>query len=286
MKNKIIRYINILITVTCLTVLFASCAMFEKAEGSSVSFKLDSETFEKIKVAAGEAESANTARSAEDTAAASSIFIEVAVHGGYEKSTVVEVTNEATISIDNIPMGSEIYLEATAFIKNDGERQNLYKGHSKKFVVRESENLVMFILYRVGDGEGSEGGNGSASGASGSGGSAGSGTGGGGTSGIVVTSNAGGSGMVTMLPRTEPVVITISNNDETIDFTKLKIKVGSTEYVSDSLRNFVTTGTTDNENRYDFSFGSSLTGTGTEIIIYYDENEIERLTVMRPGNMG
>ena len=184
MRNKVIRFINILITITCLTVLFASCTMFEKAEGSSVSFKLDSETIQKIKDAAGEAGTVNIARSAEDTAAASSIFIEVAVHGGYEKSTVVEVTNEATISIDNIPMGSEIYLEATAFIKNDGERQNLYKGHSKKFVVRESENLVMFILYRVGEGAGSEAGS-----SSGSGGSSGSGTGGGGSSG-----GSGGSG--------------------------------------------------------------------------------------------
>lgn len=111
-------------------------------------------------------------------------------------------------------------------------------------------------------------------------------SGGGGTSGIVVTSNAGGSGIATMLPSNEPVEIAISNNDETIDFTKLKIKVGSTEYVLDSLRNFVTTGSTDNENSYEFSFGSSLTGTGTEIIIYYDENEIKRLTVMRAGNMG
>lgn len=111
-------------------------------------------------------------------------------------------------------------------------------------------------------------------------------SGGGGTSGIVVTSNAGGSGMATILPINEPVEIMISNNDETIDFTKLKIKVGSTEYASDSLRNFVTTGTTDNENSYEFSFGSSLTSTGTVIEIYYDEIKIETLNVMRTGNMG
>ena len=111
-------------------------------------------------------------------------------------------------------------------------------------------------------------------------------SGGGGTSGIVVTSNAGGSGIATMLSSDAPVNITISNDDETIDFTKLKIKVGSTEYVSDSLRNFVTTGSTDNENSYEFSFDSSLTDTGTEIIIYYDENEIKRLSVMRRDNLG
>ena len=108
----------------------------------------------------------------------------------------------------------------------------------------------------------------------------------GGTSGIVVTSNAGGSGMATILSSNDPVVITISNDDETIDFTKLKIKIGSNEYVSDSLRNFVTTGDTDNENSYEFSFGSSLTSTGTVIEIYYDEALIETLTVTRNGNTG
>lgn len=133
------------ITIVCL--LFASCSMFEneRAEGGSVSFKLDSETVQKIKDAAGETSSVSNARSAEGD----SIFVEVAVHGGYEKSTTVQVQTEATISIDSIPMESEIYLEATAYINVDGERQNLYKGHSKKFVVRNSENLVMFILHKV-----------------------------------------------------------------------------------------------------------------------------------------
>ena len=112
------------------------------------------------------------------------------------------------------------------------------------------------------------------------------GSGGGGTSGIVVTSNAGGSGMAAILTSNAPVQITLNNNDETIDFTKLKIKVGSTEYASDSLRNFVTTGTTDNENSYEFSFGSSLTSTGTVIEIYYDGAVIETLNVMRQGNTG
>ena len=112
------------------------------------------------------------------------------------------------------------------------------------------------------------------------------GSGGGGTSGIVVTSNAGGSGMATILSSNAPVSITISNDDETIDFTKLIIKVGSTEYVSDSLRNFVTTGTTDNENSYEFSFSSSLTSSGTVIEIFYDGAVIGTLNVMRNGNTG
>ena len=92
--------------------------------------------------------------------------------------------------------------------------------------------------------------------------------------------------MASILSGSAAVTIELRNNDEAIDFTKLKIKVGSTEYVSESLRNFVTTGTTDNENSYEFSFGSSLTSTGTVIEIYYDGAVIETLNVMRQGNMG
>ena len=145
------RKIKNIILIILLGILFASCSMFEKAEGSSVSFKLDSQTVQKIKAAAGESGGAAASRSARDadSESAEKIFIELAVHGGFEKATMVEVTKEATITIDNIPMDSEIYLEATAYIQADGERQNLYKGHSKKFVVRNSENLVMFILHKV-----------------------------------------------------------------------------------------------------------------------------------------
>lgn len=112
------------------------------------------------------------------------------------------------------------------------------------------------------------------------------GSGGGGTNGIVVTSNAGGSGMASFLSDSEAVTIELRNENDTIDFTKLKIKIDDTEYASDSLRNFVTTGTTDNENSYEFSFGSSLTITGTVIEIYYNEIKIETLTVMRRTNTG
>ena len=153
MKEVYMRRIRIIISVILFGLFFVSCSRREKerSEGSSVSFKLDSQTVQKIKAAAGETGGAAASISARnaDSESAEKIFIELAVRGDFEKATVVEVQKEATISIDDIPMDSEIYLEATAFIKPDGERQNLYKGHSKKFIVRNSENLVMFILHKV-----------------------------------------------------------------------------------------------------------------------------------------
>ena len=113
-------------------------------------------------------------------------------------------------------------------------------------------------------------------------------SGGGGTSGIVVTSNAGGSGMASILSGSAAVTIELRNNDEAIDFTKLKIKINTTVYEADALRTngWRVAGELDSENYYKFSIDSSLTSSGTVIEIYYDEAVIETLNVMRNGNAG
>lgn len=147
------RRIRIIISVILFSLFFVSCSMLEKerAEGSSVSFKLDSQTVQKIKAAAEETGGAAASRSARDadSESAEKIFIELAVHGGFEKATVVEVQKEQTITISDISFGVEIYIEATAYSQTNGQRQNLYKGHSKSFTVKNSENLVMFIMSKV-----------------------------------------------------------------------------------------------------------------------------------------
>lgn len=163
------RKIKNILSLILLGIIFASCSMLETKESSSVSFKLDSETVQKIKDAAGEAGYSSNARAADNN----SLFVEVAVHGDYESSTTVQLQNEATISIEDIPIGSEIYLEAIAYTNTNGRRQNLYSGKSKTFVVNNSENLVMFVMHRVSSDSES-----SSSGTSGNGGNSGNGSGG------------------------------------------------------------------------------------------------------------
>lgn len=177
------RRIRIIISVILLGLFFVSCSMLEKerSEGSSVSFKLDSQTVQKIKAAAGETGSSVSAKGARDASgtAANNLFIEVAVHGGYETTVTEAVEEEQTITISGIPFGVEIYIEATAYTKTNNQRKNLYKGHSKSFTVQNSENLVMFIMSKVGS-----------EGESGGGGSGGNG-GGNGTSGFSITISSG-----------------------------------------------------------------------------------------------
>lgn len=158
-----------------------------------MSFKLDSQTVQKIKAAAGEVGGAAASRSARDAdnsenSTEKNLFIEVAVHGGYESTVTEAVQEEQTITISDIPFGVEIYIEATAYSKTNNQRQNLYKGHSKSFTVKNSENLVMFIMSKVGAEEES----GSSNSGDGNGGSSGGGNGGGnGTSGFSITISSG-----------------------------------------------------------------------------------------------
>ncbi len=156
--------------VSCL-VLFSACSMMEGRETSaSVSFKLDNKTVQKIQDAAAESDYSRASRGA----SGDSLLIDVSVHGDYEKKVTIALTEAA--SFDTIPAGSQIYVEATAYKKENGKKENLYSGRSKSFTVRGGENQVVFVLKRI-KGSGGEGGGG------GSGGEGGGGEGGGGGSG-------------------------------------------------------------------------------------------------------
>lgn len=188
MKRNI-RYINIIFFALTFGLLLASCSMAGAQKESSVSFKLDSETVQKIRNAAGKTAKPN-ARAADDD----NLFVEVAVHGGYEDSDIVPLQEEAIVSIDKIPVGSEIYVEATAFKQTGETRQDLYKGQSKTFKVLNSDNFVMFIMHKVAGSESSGGGNSGGSNGTGSNGTGGNGTGGSGTGGSGGGNSGGGNG--------------------------------------------------------------------------------------------
>ncbi len=140
-------------TIAIICILCTSCSMLEKEEEGSVSFKLDSSMVQKIKEVAGESASVSKAREG-GSSSTNKLFIEVTVNGGYEDKITEPVEKERTITISRIPMGAEIYVEATAYIQDNGKRKDLYKGHSKTFVVKNAENMVMFIMKKVTDSNG------------------------------------------------------------------------------------------------------------------------------------
>ena len=165
------RKIKYIFTVLFAGLLLTSCSMFEKegAERASVSFKLDTETVQKIKKAAGETSSA-TARVADSDG----LFIEVLVKGEYQARVPQALQEDAEITIKNIPLGVKIFVEANIYKMEKQTRKDLYTGHSKTFVVHENDNQVIFVLHKIagnsesgnqgGGGNGGEGGNGSGEG--------------------------------------------------------------------------------------------------------------------------
>ena len=144
--------------------LLASCSMLEREEGARVSYKLDSKTIEKIRETA-ESESYSRRGRGVDTDS-STFSMEVSVHGDYNKTLTSTISTETEVAFDGIPVGSNIYVEASIYTQTDGERVNLYKGKSKTFTVRSGENQVVFVLRRV-TGDEESGGSGGESGSGG-----------------------------------------------------------------------------------------------------------------------
>ena len=145
MKNIKIRFINILIFTVTLFLLVASCSMGVAEKGSSVSFKLDSQTVQNIRASAVQAGNSSNARAAGEE----ELFIEVFVHGGYEDSVKEPLEEDKTITLKGVPKGAEVYVEAIAYSLLDGKRTDLYKGQSKPFVIANKENTVMFVMKKV-----------------------------------------------------------------------------------------------------------------------------------------
>lgn len=138
--------------------------MFEKelssSEEGSVAFTVDDTLAGKIAVAAKEenlnarlASHRNASRSQIRAAEVGNLYLDLVMHGDYEASQTIQVSSGSTATFDTVPVGSSIYVEATAYYQENGSRRNLYKGHSKTFTVRKGENQVVFVLKRVSGGE-------------------------------------------------------------------------------------------------------------------------------------
>ena len=132
-------------TITFVCLFFAACSMQGSGNESSVSYKLDSEIVQNIKAAAEESIRNSNARAAD----VNELFIEVSVHGEYEDSVTEPLEEDKVITLSGIPKGAEIYVEAIAYSLENKKRINLYKGHSKTFVLERRENNIMFVMKKV-----------------------------------------------------------------------------------------------------------------------------------------
>ena len=84
-------------------------------------------------------------------------FLKIKIHGALEDSKIVKFERGASISFNNIPIDSEVYLEGYIFteeISEDGESIKnviLYKGKSETVVIEPGDNKISLRLKSVGN---------------------------------------------------------------------------------------------------------------------------------------
>ena len=173
MITKRFKSIVLLSFIISVIVLFNSCLMggVEKtASRASVAFTVDEAMAQRIAAAAEEegllisSAGSTSYRTLQRSVDYTNLFIDVAVKGDFEDNKTIQAVEDTSASFTSIPVGSSIYVEATAYYQNGENRTNLYEGQSKSFKVREGENQVIFVLHRTsgenGGNGGGEGGNG------------------------------------------------------------------------------------------------------------------------------
>lgn len=177
MITKRFKSIVLLSFIISVIVLFNSCLMggVEKTGSrASVAFTVDEAMAQRIAAAAEEegfsvsSAGSTSYRTLQRSVDYTNLFIDVAVKGDFEDSKTIQAIEDTSASFTSIPVGSSIYVEATAYYQNGENRTNLFEGQSKSFKVCEGENQVVFVLHRTSGSEnGENGGNGGGEGGNG-----------------------------------------------------------------------------------------------------------------------
>ena len=130
------------------------CPLLESDSSGSLTFRVTGEMAAKI---AGEA-SARSARSlsAEDVSTGSTtedLYFDIALKGGYSASQTLPVTDGATATFDDIPVGTELWAEGIAYRieEIDGTQTKivLYTGKSDRVMIKDGENTLSLVMKKA-----------------------------------------------------------------------------------------------------------------------------------------
>lgn len=78
------------------------------------------------------------------------LFIDISIKGEYEETKTAPVKEGESISFNEIPVGTDIYAEAFAYLKTeDNKKEALYRGTSEHLKVTEGENKLALSLKRI-----------------------------------------------------------------------------------------------------------------------------------------
>ena len=137
----------LLFTLSSALLFITGCSLLESDSGGSVTFRIDGVTAEILRHAQNdksrhaELVSASRSLTAEDVSTGSTtegLYFDIALKGGYTASQTLPVTDGATATFDDIPVGTTLWAEGEAYRTEDGEKVILYTGTSEKITVRDS----------------------------------------------------------------------------------------------------------------------------------------------------
>ena len=146
-RHKIKTHIFTVLAVLALM----SCSLFEEGNTGSVTFRINDELAEKIKTSARQREvDSKPSFDVPDNLKDENAYFEISLKGGWQATRTVLVESGTVITFDEIPLGTELYAEAIAYILDPvtEEKQILYKGTAEKIIIKEGGNEIPLILKK------------------------------------------------------------------------------------------------------------------------------------------
>ena len=120
MKRFIIFRLALVFLMTAVD--FTSCSFFEPSDGANVSFTIDKTMAQKISEEAGVRLVGRSAARSLTADEMQGLYFEITLNGSYQDSKTVPVTENATITFENVPVGSSIYARGLAYKTDAGKK--------------------------------------------------------------------------------------------------------------------------------------------------------------------
>jgi len=135
----------LLFTLSSALLFITGCSLFENSGAGRITFRIDGETADKI---AHESQSRAAARTltAEEM---EGLCFEIELKGDYAAKKTLPLTEGATAVFDDIPVGTSLYAEGSAYRVTDGEKAIFYTGKSKEITIQEGENSLSLVMKKT-----------------------------------------------------------------------------------------------------------------------------------------
>ena len=123
--------------------------MFESSSDASVTFVIDKNMAQKLT-------EATTSRSVSRSLSPEimdGLYLEISLNGGYNETKTVPVEENTVVKFENIPVGINLYAEASAYKTENGQKIVFYEGKSENVTIRAGENSISLAMRKTDDEE-------------------------------------------------------------------------------------------------------------------------------------